>query len=235
MRTRNTPWRRHSRSRPAALTGAAAIALITLVGCSGSNTTNNSGPTSATSQTSSATPSPTSTPTPSATVTYKPGDPRGMGAWVELGLLAARTPEERVVIDAYVKGQQVRAEAFNTRVVDEAAFTSAMEGTALSGARVNVKWRIDKNLWTIGRVVLNVLSVQVSGTTATMRVCNFDASSEVDKTGQNVIQPPGSVGAVLTFVQRDGVWRGASGVKDTARCDAVALMKKHKTAQPTTP
>jgi hypothetical protein len=235
MRTRNTPWRRHSRPRPAALTGAAAIALITLAGCSGSNTTNNSGPTSATSQTSSATPSPTSTPTPSASVTYKPGDPVGMGAWVEVGLVNTRTPEERVVTDAYIQMDRVGLQAYNTRVIDEAALASVMEGPWLTGTKKQVQWRIDQKLWTVGRSVINVLSVRISGATATMRVCNFDGTSEVEKGGHNVVQPPGSYGVIVTMVQRGGVWRAFHSVKDPVKCDAVGLMQRLKTTSPTTP
>jgi hypothetical protein len=208
------------------LTAAAAITLITLVGCSGSSTTKNSGPTSATSQTSSVTASTTPSPSPSASVTYKPGDPRGMGAWSELGLVNVRSNDERAVVDAYFHMDQVGLQAFNTHVEDDAALNAVLQGEHLKGVRSGIQWRMEKKVWTVGREVLNVLSVQLQGDTATLRVCNFDGTSEVDGTGQNITQPPGSTGAYVTFVRRGGVWRGSSGRPDPAKCDAVALLKK---------
>jgi hypothetical protein len=234
MTQTNPPRRRHSTPRSAALTGAAAIALAALAGCSGSNTTNNSGPTSATSQTSSATPSPTSTPTPSATVTYKPGDPVGMGAWAVLGLVSTRTAEERAVAEAYLRMDQVSLEAFNTHVVDEAALESVLEGTALKNTKAQIQWRVDNKLWTVDRSTLNVLSVQITGAKAVLRACNFDGTAEVDKSTHIVVQPPGSTGAIITMVQRGGVWRASEGRKDPVKCDAVTIMQKLKTTPPTT-
>lgn len=205
---------------------AAVLAVAVLAGCSGGGSGDLPGYTSSgnSSGTGSAATTTSAAPSPSASVTYHPRDPMGMGAWAVLGVVHVRSPQEQAVVDAYLRSDQVILQAFNTRVIDEAALASVLEGTALKGARANVQWRIDNKLWTVDREVLNVLSVQISGTTATLRACNFDGTSEVDKTTHIVVQPPGSTGAIVTMVQRGGVWRGASGRDDPAKCDAVALM-----------
>lgn len=167
---------------------------------------------------------PTSSPT--ANVTYRPGDPMGMGAWAVLGRVNVRSPQERAVVTAYLRMGNVGLQAFNTHVVDGAALTSVLQGKRLTQVRQGIRWRIDHRLWTVDRSVLNVLSVRIKGSTATLRVCNFDGTREVDATSRIVAQAPGSTGAYVTMIRRDGVWRGADGRKDPARCDARALMTK---------
>jgi hypothetical protein len=160
---------------------------------------------------------------PSATLTYKPADPLGEGAWAKLGKVTVRSSEEQAVVDAYLRMDQVVLQAFNTRVLDEPTLDGVLEGDHLAKTRQQITWRRDQKLWTVGHAILNVLSVQVNGPTATLRACNFDGTSEVGPSGRNMVQPPGSKGAIVTLVQRDGVWRTASATADTAKCDALTL------------
>jgi hypothetical protein len=221
--------------RQVLLAGSAALILLALAGCSGSSKgTGSAGPAS-TAASATGSPTGSATPTPSASVTYHPGDPMGMGAWAVLGLVTTRTAEEHAVAEAYLRMDQVSLQAFNTHVVDDAALESVLEGTALKNTKAQIQWRIDKKLWTVDRSTLNVLSVQITGPTATLRACNFDGTAEVDKSTHIVVQPPGSTGAIITMTQRDGVWRASASRKDPVKCDAVAIMQKLRQTSSATP
>lgn len=204
---------------------AAAVGLLALTACSSSGAGSGSGSGSATPSASATGTTSAAVASPSATVTYKPADPLGEGAWAELGQVTVRSPAEQVVVDAYLRMDQVGLQAFNTRVLDETALNAVLEGEYLAGARTAIQWRRQQNLWTVGRSVLNVLSVDITGSSATLHVCNFDGTSEVGTSGRNVVQPPGSGAAFIVMNRRDGVWRASSSRKDPAKCDAVALMK----------
>jgi hypothetical protein len=210
----------HGRRR--AIVVATASAMLAMTACSsssgGSGASGSATPSaSAPSATSSAAAS------PSATLTYKPADPLGEGAWAALGKVTVHSAQEQAVVDAYLRMNQVVLQAFNTRVDDETALNSVLAGDHLNKVRTNVDWRRRQGLWTVGHAILNVLSVQINGSTATLRVCDFDATSEVGASGRNVVQPPGSTGGYVTLVQRDGVWRTSATAKDSAKCDALNL------------
>lgn len=201
------------------------VAVLLVAGCSngsGSRLRAYSG--ASPSGESSVSGSGSATPSAAASLDYRPGDPLGMGAWAELGAVTVRSAREQAVVDAYLRMDNVVLQAFNTHVVDEAALTSTLDGKRLATTRTAIQWRIDNRLWTVNRSVLNVLSVQINGSTATVRVCNFDGTSEVGKDTHIVVQAPGSTGALVTMVQRGGVWRATSGRADPAKCDAPALM-----------
>jgi hypothetical protein len=140
-----------------------------------------------------------------------------------LGRVTVHSPAEQEAVDAFLHMDQVALQAFNTRVDDEAALNSVLAGDHLTKIRSGIVWRKEQGLWTVGRETLNVLSVQIVSTTATIRACSFDGTSEVNKSGRNAVQPPGSKGTVSTLVRRDGVWRTTSSVMDTAKCDALKL------------
>ena len=145
--------------------------------------------------------------TPPPQVTYLPADALGQGAWVERGRIKAHTRAKRAVVTAVKKYLSVRVQLSNTWQVDEQALAATASGQAVASARERAKRQRERDQRSIGRFILNVSAVRVTGDHATVTGCHFDATSEVDRNGNVLVPPPGGV-LITMHLQRTGdTWR----------------------------
>lgn len=150
-------------------------------------------------------------PSPASTdVTYSPADPAGEGAWVERGKVRARTEKARGAVDAVVGYMTQRVQLSNTWTVDEDALAAVATGQAVTSARERALSQQAAARRSIGRFVLNVSSVKVTGDRATVTGCHFDSTSEVDENGYVLVPPPGGVLISMKVQFAQGVWRVTS-------------------------
>jgi predicted small lipoprotein YifL len=145
-----------------------------------------------------------SPPTP---VEYRPADPFGAGAWVERGKIVARSGAQLAAVDAMAKYLTVWVQLSNTWQVDEQALGAVASGEAVTNARERAEHQREQNRRSIGRFIINVSSVKVSGSSATVTGCDFDATSEVDQDGNVLIGPPGGVLITMELRRTAGTWR----------------------------
>jgi len=145
--------------------------------------------------------------TPPPEVKYTPGDAWGEGAWVETGTIVAGSPQARAAVATVTKYLSVRVQLSNTWQVDEPALEAVASGEAVTTAQEWAASQREKGRRSIGRFIINVSSVQLSGSSASVTGCNFDATSEVDQGGNVVIPPPGGVRITMKLQRTGGVWR----------------------------
>jgi predicted small lipoprotein YifL len=150
--------------------------------------------------------SPAATP-PSDEVTYSPADAWGEGAWVERGTIVAHSAPERAAVEAVTKYMSVRVQLSNTWQVDEAALAAVASGEAVTTARQRAQRQQADGQRSIGRFIINVSSVHVSGDQATVTGCHFDATSEVDQAGNVLVPPPGGVLITMKVRRTGSIWR----------------------------
>jgi hypothetical protein len=145
--------------------------------------------------------------TPPAGVKYVPADALGEGAWVERGKVAVHTAAQRAAVKAMSKYIAVRVQLANTWQVDEQALATVASGAAVTSARAQAQSQRQHDQRTIGRFIINVSSVKVRGSEATVTGCPFDATSEVDHEGDVVVAPPGGVLITMHLQRSGGTWR----------------------------
>jgi hypothetical protein len=214
-------FRQHRRGlkMPRATTALAVVLVIasgTLAGCGGGNPdalpkyeaadAGLSQPRSSASATSrSANLSPVQTPpTP---VKYQPADPFGDGAWVERGKIIAGSDRQLAAVEAMTKYLSLWVQLSNTWQVDESALQAVASGQAVTNAQQRAEEQRGQNRRSIGRFIINVSSVKVSGSSATVTGCDFDATSEVDQDGNVLIGPPGGVLITMELRRTGDTWR----------------------------
>jgi hypothetical protein len=144
---------------------------------------------------------------PPTAVSYRPSDAWGEGAWVERGKIVANSPEQLAAVDAVAKYMSVRVQLSNTWQVDERALAAVASGQARTSAQERAVRQRELDQRSIGRFIINVSSVHVSGSRATVTGCHFDATSEVDQNGNVLIAPPGGVLITMTLQRTAGTWR----------------------------
>jgi hypothetical protein len=144
---------------------------------------------------------------PPAAVTYRPADAWGEGAWVERGRVAASTAGQRAVVDAVTRYISVRVQLSNTWRVDERALAAVASGQAVTSARERAESQRERQRRSIGRFIVNLSAVRVTGSGAVVSGCDFDATSEVDDTGNVLIPPVGGVLITMQLRRTDGTWR----------------------------
>jgi hypothetical protein len=145
--------------------------------------------------------------TPPTPVKYRPADPFGQGAWVERGKIIARSATQLAAVEAVSKYLTVWVQLSNTWQVDEQALAAVASAEAVDNARVRAEHQREQNRRSIGRFIINVSSVKVSGSSATVTGCDFDATSEVDQDGNVLIGPPGGVLITMELRRTAGTWR----------------------------
>jgi len=222
-----TVWTRQHRRRlsmPGAATALAVVLVIgscVLTGCgAGSGAANPAGlPTydpnaaavgSAVQSTSASTtriPLPKPTITPSPGVKYTPADPLGEGAWVERGKVVAGSAQKRAAVAAVVKYLSIRVQVSNTWTVDQAALAAVASGQALTSAQERAQHEKERDWRAVGRLTVNISSVQLNGSHATVTGCHFDGTSELDENGQVVIGPPGGIRLTMKLLRTNDIWR----------------------------
>jgi hypothetical protein len=159
---------------------------------------------------------PTSTTTP--LVHYTPGDVLGKGAWVVRGKVVAGSAQKRAAVDAASRYIAVRVRLSNTWVIDEQALAAVATGQAVTSARQRLKRERGRAWRSVGPFTLNVSSVQINGSTATVTGCNFDGTSEVDENGQVVIAPPGGVRIPMKLQLTGDTWQVTDWPDQTPAC-----------------
>ena len=156
---------------------------------------------------SSPTPAMTPFATPPPAVRYRPADAWGQGAWVERGRIQAGSPEQRAAVTAMTKYMSLRVQLSNTWQVDEPALAQVASGEAVTTARDRAELQRSRGWRSVGRFIINVSSVKVSGSHADVTGCHFDATSEIDQNGGVVVGPPGGVRVTMQLQRTGATWR----------------------------
>jgi hypothetical protein len=144
---------------------------------------------------------------PPPEVKYSPADAWGEGAWVESGAIRVHSARQRAVVEAMTKYLALRVELSNTWQVDERALAAVASGEAVSTARARAELQRARKWHSVGRFVVNVSSVKINGSDASVTGCHFDATSEVDQNGGPVISPPGGVLITMKLHKSGETWR----------------------------
>ncbi len=144
---------------------------------------------------------------PPTAVTYRPADAYGEGAWVERGHSVAAGATQKAAVDAVVKYLSLRVQLSNTWVVDEQALAKVAAQEALTTAEQRAVDQREADRRSIGRFVVNVSSVEVTGSSASVTGCDFDGTSEVDPHGGVMVAPPGGVLITMELARIGGSWR----------------------------
>jgi hypothetical protein len=129
------------------------------------------------------------------------------GATAELGRLTGSARSHRALAEAAVAYMAVRVAIGNTWTVDQAALDKVATGRAAREAAGRAKQLRSGDRHVVGRIVVNASKASVSGDKATVSGCMIDNTSEVDQTGQVVIDPPGGRFVTLALRRDDGRWR----------------------------
>lgn len=156
---------------------------------------------------------------PGGAVTYRPADTFGQGAWVERGTIAATTAARQNVVDAAFAFMSERVQLSNTWQVDEPALRSVATGQALSNMRERAEAQRLAERRSVGRFVLNVASVRVSGDDARLSGCSFDGTIEVSTLGSVLSDAPGGVELTMNLQRNDDHWRVTTFPADKTYCE----------------
>lgn len=216
-------------TRRIAAGAAALLAVVLPAGCGVDDA--GSAPTPAGATTASATagsPQTSSTPTtltaaPSTPITdgptSPPAGPPSKVVAVHRRTVAADTAEQKAVADAYLNYVTVRLIAFNKAAVDTAALGRVASGTALSTVTGRVaKFRAER-IHTIGEVWVDLPTITVKGTTASLRSCMDNTTIDVNHKGTAVELPVPYYVATATLNQSaDKTWRVATSSIKNLRC-----------------
>jgi hypothetical protein len=167
-----------------------------------------------------AVPQVTPRPAPSGAVTYRPADRFGQGAWVEPGRIRARGADRQAVVQAVTEYFRQRVRISNTWQIDEPALARVATGAALQGARERAATQQAAGRRSIGRFVLNLSAVRVTGDRAVVQGCPFDGTSEVNASGVVLDYPPGGVRYRLDLIRDVTGWRVTSYPTRSVGCEA---------------
>lgn len=171
----------------------AAAAVVLLTGCSGGSHPAKS-PTSTPVTTPSGTPTASRTgPVPPTPLSYAPADPDRIGAWLVIQPLPALTPEQKVVADRLLAYRQAMTQAANRRTMDFKFLESLATGNSETASLEVIGERVKFGQFTVGYATVQVRSVQVDKTTATVEICQEDHSYEVDLHGKVAVSAPNDV------------------------------------------
>jgi hypothetical protein len=206
----DAPGNRHLGNRRlravAVVTGT--LGILTLAACSGSSTPS--------TPTGSATAAPiTATsgrPSPTSSATYRPADPKGLGAQVQVsGPAGAGTDEQRAIEAVWSRYWEVRFAAFNSRGGTLDPTFSSLDAVATGKARSNVilgsSNRLKKGMYTVGTAQFTVTSVDVRGNAAVVHACAHDRSYEINDKGETVVPAPGDAPIADQLTRTPDGWR----------------------------
>jgi uncharacterized membrane protein len=142
-----------------------------------------------------------------AAVKYRPADPWGQGAWVERGKIIPTSAKRLAAVAAVQKYLSVWVQLSNTWQVDDRALAAVASGAAITTAHERAQRQREENRRSVGRFIINVSSVKVSGSSASVTGCSFDATSEVDRDGNVLVAPPGGVKITMKLRRTGNTWR----------------------------
>lgn len=128
------------------------------------------------------------------------------GSEILRGQVAATTPEQQAVVDAWFDYWEVRARSYGQAEVDPALGQFAA-ATAVSDVVGYVRHLQHDKLHTVGDTKFDVSKVQVDGNSALLSSCAVNKSIDVTADGTPAEQPVPFFTADGTLVQRAGQWR----------------------------
>lgn len=152
----------------------------------------------------SGTEQPSESATPGPTEEQQPFDTKG--SEVLRGEVAATTPEQQAVVDAWFAYWDVRARSYGKAKVDP-ALGQVAAATAVSDVVGYVAHLQHDKLHTVGDTRFDVSKVQVDGNSALLSSCAVNKSIDVTADGTPAEQPVPFFTADGTLVQRGGQWR----------------------------
>ena len=206
------------RRKAMATAAGAAVAILTITGCSRGNSDDTTLPsyTAGTTTRTSTTPTASGTrPVPPTPLGYTPGDPNGVGAWIEVNSAPATTGEQKAVLQAWTGYWQITMQAYNTLGLNLSTLDAmqALNAVAVDKARQNtmsgVALRRQKRIFTIGKSTYVLTSIQVQGNRAVIHGCATDASYEVNSRSKTVFPPPGARPIADVMLRSAAGWRVA--------------------------
>ena len=156
-----------------AATGIAATILM--AGCSHTNSTTMATQTEPTQKsiTPATTQKTTTQPTPN--FTYTPGDPKGIGAWIEVKPPKNLTNEKQAVLADWARYWQTYMQAINTLGRNIARPEVLAEVNAIDYAKTAlldmVADRKKRHLITVGTVHFRITSISIAGNSASVIAC----------------------------------------------------------------
>jgi hypothetical protein len=206
---------------------AVALALVTLTGCSREATTATSSAGSSSSSPSASvesttTPSESPTPTPSGSADDPSDDASGTSTGVPsrlptsriqatnlhvavLGRNAARTTEEKAVVDAWMSFWQGTADTYYFYKPTK-QFDAVARGTARTGVLRYLASVKAKKQRVVGWARDNVSSVTVRGSRATVRDCTKNFTFTVDSEAEPISRPDDYYDVTGTLRKTQGRW-----------------------------
>lgn len=178
---------------------------VTLAGCGHAAGGNPLGLPSATSPPSAR--SAASSAPRAVTTMASPAPNQVPGASARRGAVTGSARRHDGLVDAVVDYMQVRVRIGNTWRVDEQALADVATGRAAREARRRADTMRAGDRHVVGAFVVNASRASVAGDRGEVTGCMVDHTSEVDRAGQVVIDPPGGRLATLQL-RRDGDrWR----------------------------
>jgi hypothetical protein len=191
------------------LVGTLAIAAVTalLTACSGASHPATPASTTSGTPTPSSTPTATRTgPVPPTPLGYAPADPDRIGAWLVIQPFASLTPEQKVVAQRLMTYRQAMTQAINQRTIDFKVLDGLATGNSRRDSLQVIGERIKRGQFTVGQTTIQVRSVQVDKTTATVEICQDDHSYEVDLHGKVAVPAPGVALSRYKMLLVNGKW-----------------------------
>jgi len=203
------------------------LAAVLLAGCGGGDDTGGLptlGPeSSGSSQSVTAAPEETPTGPPTTPVTTGPSSPSAgppaKTVAVHRRTVAATKAEQKAAADAYLQYLVVRLLAYNRAAVDLDSLGRVASGRALAVVKGRVAELQGKKWHTVGELWVDVPTVTVSGTTASLRSCMDNTTIDVDKAGKAVELPTPYLSATATLQKAGGkIWVVSNVVFTEQRC-----------------
>lgn len=216
---------RHTAQLALAITTTALTTLLTA--CSVGSTPG-SGITSASlpgKTTTSTTPTTANTgPVPPTPLTYTPGDPAGIGAWIQVAAPTNLTPGQKAALTAWATYWQITMQAYNTygeniatnklvRSLDAVATVQARDATVQG-----VRTRARSHALTVGPVKFNIRELKVDAGSATIQACVDDQSYEVNEQGKALSHPHGRRSLSNSMARHGTQWQVSSAPQVGGAC-----------------
>ena len=192
----------------------ALLAVVLLAGCGGKNDTGGLPPlvqdSSGPSQSVTAAPEESTGP-PTTPVTTGPTSPSAGPAAKTVAVhrrnVVATTAEQKAVADAFLQYTVVRLLAFNRAAIDLDALARVASGPAFAVVKGQVAELQGKKWRTIGELWVDIPTITVKGTSASLRACMDNTTIDVDKAGKPVEQPVPYYTATATLKKAGGeIW-----------------------------
>ncbi|WP_410789872.1 hypothetical protein [Kribbella sp. C-35] len=150
--------------------------------------------------------------------TSPPAGPPSKVARVHSRKIAAVSAEQRAVADAFLTYTVLRLKAYNQATVDLAALQKVASGQPVTAVTGQVALLQQRKHHTIGEVWVDIPTITVTGSTATLRSCVDNTTIDVDRSGKWVEMPTPYLTATATLAKAGATWRLTKIKFADARC-----------------